>query len=166
MSKARSIAVKYDTTPCNGAICFGRLGGRAKFTRACKRARLHARAREIVLARPPSLPKKISIYGESTPVRRSLQQTVGESSQGKTNFLKLWIDENRFKYKLPDTIHITHVYGVPKNITLKYTLMGVCGPSMDHILVIALGLAREHPFSVRETSSWGGLPLKNFLSVR
>ena len=29
---------------------------------------------------------------------RSLQQTVGESSQGKTNFW-LWIDENRFKYK-------------------------------------------------------------------
>ena len=38
---------------------------------------------------------RYSIYGESTP-RRSLQQTVGESSQGKTNFW-LWIDENRFK---------------------------------------------------------------------
>ena len=33
---------------------------------------------------------------------------------------------------LPDTIK-THVYGVPKNITLKYTLLsGVCGPSIDH----------------------------------
>ena len=36
------------------------------------------------------------IYGESTPVRRSLQQTVGESSQGKLNFW-LCINENRFK---------------------------------------------------------------------
>ena len=31
---------------------------RAQFTRACKRARLHARAHEIVLPRPPSLQKK------------------------------------------------------------------------------------------------------------
>ena len=31
-----------------------------------------------------------------TPVRRSLQQTVGERSQGKTN-VWFWIDENRFK---------------------------------------------------------------------
>ena len=34
---------------------------------------------------------------------------------------------------LPDPI--THVYGQPKNITLKYTLdlSGVCGPFMDHL---------------------------------
>ena len=40
--------------------------------------------------------------------------------------------------------YITHVYGVPKNITLKYTLMGVCGPSiMDHLLVGVVSIFRR-----------------------
>ena len=41
------------------------------------------------------------------------------------------------------------MYGVPKNITLKYTLMGVHGPSMDHLLLgvgvgISLALSLVH----------------------
>ena len=41
----------------------------------------------------------------TTPVRRSLQQTVGETSQGKINFW-LRINENRFKYKFTNEMNL------------------------------------------------------------
>ena len=45
--------------------------------------------------------------------------------------------QERNPVALPDTIHDTRVWGAKKYHPqrLKYTLMGVSGPSMDHLLV-------------------------------
>ena len=45
--------------------------------------------------------------------------------------------------------YITHVYGVPKNITLKYTL---CGPFMDHLLCRCgnFAIVQHQPLGIRD----------------
>ena len=70
-------------------------------------------------------------------MQRDLGLILGWARFDSYLWFGLSFDSNNFFMQQgpePDTIvHNTHVWGA-KNITLKYTLMGVCCPSMDHLL--------------------------------